>query len=618
MDADEFLAEVRAQVVRAGEEFRLATDVDAPHLPRLEAEDVVDDERDLRVRLEVAPFLRRPELLRKTPLTWDAQLVALGSAIAVVRRVVRCFIYARISEDREGAHLATERQVEDCEELAAQLSTPTVEYRIVRLFEDNDLSAYTGKPRPDYKAMLDALRNDEADCVLAWHTDRLHRSPVELEEYIDVCGPNGIDTRTVKAGQLDLSTATGRMIARQLGVQARYEVERMIERSKRARDQKVGRGEYAGGPRPFGYEKDGVTPRTLECPDCGRVGPDGFPVRRQCDGCGAVDRFTRNLACEACEAKDTLQVTRVCGDCGTTATFAEGSEAAVVRDAAPAVLSGASLGSLVAAAKTAGLMTSHGKVHRAPNFRSVLLRPRNVGLMQHRGEIVGRADWMPLMDEPTWRSMVAVLEDPARLPSATNARKHLGSNIYVCGVCGATLKASSKPNRRGGGTRPVYRCRDKDCVTRDLPDLDSFVILQLMDRLARENTEDLTAPREEPVNVRALQDEMRSARRMLDDLATALGKGEMDMQEWRAAAGPARKRLAAAEDAMKDAVKRNPAAELIGAEDPEAVWMSEAFDLSRKRATIDYLMKVTVHTARRGRMVGGSYFDAETIEIEWK
>ncbi|MFE4574090.1 hypothetical protein, partial [Paenibacillus chitinolyticus] len=128
-----------------------------------------------------------------------------------------------------------------------------------------------------------------------------------------------------------------------------------------------------------------------------------------------------------------------------------------------------------------------------------------------------------------------------------------------------------------GGTRPVYRCRDKDCVTRDLPDLDSFVILQLMDRLARENTEDLTAPREEPVNVRALQDEMRSARRMLDDLATALGKGEMDMQEWRAAAGPARKRLAAAEDAMKDAVKRNPAAELIGAEDPEAVWMSEAW-----------------------------------------
>ena len=184
------------------------------------------------------------------------------SAIRVVRQVIRCFIYARISEDREGAHLATERQTDDCRELAERLSTPAVEYRVVQVFEDNDLSAYSGKPRPRYQAMLEALRNNEADCVLAWHTDRLHRSPTELERYIDVCAPAAIPTRTVKAGDLDLSTATGRMIARQLGVQARYEVERMIERSKRARDQKATHGEYAGGPRPFGYEDDGQTPNT--------------------------------------------------------------------------------------------------------------------------------------------------------------------------------------------------------------------------------------------------------------------------------------------------------------------------------------------------------------------
>jgi len=381
------------------------------------------------------------------------------SAIRVVRQVVRCFIYARISEDREGAHLATERQTDDCRALAQQLSTPQVEYQIVRVFEDNDLSAYTGKPRPDYRAMLDALRNGEAECVLAWHTDRLHRSPVELEEYIDVCGPAGIDTRTVKAGQLDLSTATGRMIARQLGVQARYEVERLIERSRRARDQKVGRGEYSGGPRPFGYEPDGVTPRTLHCPDCGRTGPDGFSVRRQCDGCGAVDRFNRNLVCQACNAADTLAVTRVCDACGTEAHFEAGSEAATVRDMAEAVLSGTSLNSLATTLTKEGMGTSHGNIQRGPNLRAILLRPRNAGLMKHRGDVVGRADWMPLLDEPTWRGVVSVLEDPSRIPSVPNTRRHLGSNIYQCGVCGATLKASSKPNRRGGGTRPVYRCR---------------------------------------------------------------------------------------------------------------------------------------------------------------
>lgn len=542
----------------------------------------------------------------------------LEPAITVVRKVIRCFIYARISEDREGAHLATERQVDDCRAIAGQLSTPQAEYQIVRVFEDNDLSAYSGKRRPDYQAMLTALRDDEADCVIAWHTDRLHRSPVELEEYIDICGPKGIDTRTVKAGQLDLSTATGRMIARQLGVQARYEVERMIERSRRARDQKVEHGEYTGGPRPFGYEADGVTPRALLCPDCGRTGPDGFTVRRQCDGCGAVDRFARNLACQDCEAKDTLTVTHVCADCGVEAGFEKGSEAAMVREAADAILAGTSLNSLAREMTNAGLVTSHGKQQRSANLRAVLLRPRNAGLMKHRGDVVGRADWMPLMDEATWRSMAAVLEDPARMPSATNARKHLGSNIYLCGVCGATLKASSKPNRRGGGTRPVYRCRAKDCVTRDLPDLDTYVIIQLMERLARPDAPELLSPREDPVDVRALQGEMRAARRRVDELAASFGAGEMDRQEWRAASGPARTRLQAAEDKMKAAVKRNPAAELISSDDPVALWNSPDFDLSRKRANIDYLMSVTVHPARRGRMPGGGYFDESTVEVDWR
>ncbi|MER5750586.1 recombinase family protein [Streptomyces sp. NPDC002088] len=539
----------------------------------------------------------------------------LETAITVVRRVVRCFIYARISEDREGAHLATERQTDDCRALAEQLSTPQVEYRIVRVFEDNDLSAYTGKPRPDYKAMLDALRNGEADCVLSWHTDRLHRSPVELEEYIDVCAPGDIDTRTVKAGQLDLSTATGRMIARQLGVQARYEVERMIERSKRARDQKATHGEYAGGPRPFGYESDGRTPRTLECPHCGRRGPKGFTLQQHCDACEAVDQFSRDLVCQACKAKDTLVVVYCCDRCDTPATFAEGSEAALVRDAGASVLAGAALNALASAAVEAGVTTSHGNNHRGSNLRAILLRPRNAGLLQHRGEIVGRANWMRLMDEPVWRSVVAVLEDPSRIPSVPNTRKHLGSNIYECMVCGATLKASSKSDGRGH-TRAVYRCREGDCVTRNLAGLDKYVQLVFLSRLQRDDAAALLLQREDPVDVKAIQQDMRAARATLDDLAAALGAGEMDRQEWLAARAPARRRLEDAEARMSSAVKANPLAELVGAEDPVAAW--NALDLSRKRAALDYAMTVRVGPARRGRLPGGAYFDESSVEIGWK
>ena len=143
---------------------------------------------------------------------------------------MQAVIYARISRDREGAGVGVERQAEDCRDLADRLG-----WTVVGTFTDNDVSAYSGKLRPGYRAMLDALEAGKAGAVLAWHTDRLHRSPVELEEFIDLCDRRGIDVRTVRAGTVDLSTASGKMVARMLGAAARHEVEHNIERQKRAK-----------------------------------------------------------------------------------------------------------------------------------------------------------------------------------------------------------------------------------------------------------------------------------------------------------------------------------------------------------------------------------------------
>ena len=51
-------------------------------------------------------------------------------------------MYARISEDREGAGLGVERQLEDQCVLFGQLGL-----RLAGVYADNDLSAFTGKPR---------------------------------------------------------------------------------------------------------------------------------------------------------------------------------------------------------------------------------------------------------------------------------------------------------------------------------------------------------------------------------------------------------------------------------------------------------------------------------------
>jgi DNA invertase Pin-like site-specific DNA recombinase len=70
--------------------------------------------------------------------------------------------------------------------------------------------AVGGKRRPRYEALLADIEAGAIDVVIAWRPDRLHRSPLELETYIDLSDQFGIQTHTVQAGAWDLSTPSGR------------------------------------------------------------------------------------------------------------------------------------------------------------------------------------------------------------------------------------------------------------------------------------------------------------------------------------------------------------------------------------------------------------------------
>lgn len=156
-------------------------------------------------------------------------------------------LYLRISQDRVGAGLGVERQQEDCRELARRL-----ELDVAEVYVDNDVSAYSGKRRPAYEQLLHDILDGTIDAVIAWHTDRLHRSPpTELERYIEVCDKRSVPTYTVRAGgALDLSSAAGRMQARISGAVARHESEQKGERVRRAKQQAQLAGKFLGGRRP--------------------------------------------------------------------------------------------------------------------------------------------------------------------------------------------------------------------------------------------------------------------------------------------------------------------------------------------------------------------------------
>src|SRR4051812_18324886 len=111
--------------------------------------------------------------------------------MAVKRETTRAGIYVRISQDRAGDELGIKRQRDDCHKLAKGRG-----WAVAEVFADDDTSAYSGRRRPAYDRLLDAIKNGEIGAVVAWHPDRLHRSPSELEHFIDVVNASGAAVAT--------------------------------------------------------------------------------------------------------------------------------------------------------------------------------------------------------------------------------------------------------------------------------------------------------------------------------------------------------------------------------------------------------------------------------------
>ncbi|MET4003861.1 DNA invertase Pin-like site-specific DNA recombinase [Arthrobacter sp. UYCu511] len=98
----------------------------------------------------------------------------------------RCAIYARISDDKRGEGLGVERQEEACRALAERNG-----WEVTLVEVDNSISAYSGKPRPAYMRMVEAIKRGEVDIVIAWQLDRLYRRMKDLEAYIDLVEETG-------------------------------------------------------------------------------------------------------------------------------------------------------------------------------------------------------------------------------------------------------------------------------------------------------------------------------------------------------------------------------------------------------------------------------------------
>ncbi|WP_343907290.1 recombinase family protein, partial [Nocardioides aquiterrae] len=164
-------------------------------------------------------------------------------------------IYARISSDQDGTRAGVGRQVEDCRKLAADLG-----WTVAAEYVDNDLSAYTGKHRPEYQRMMADLAEGLIDAVLVYNIDRLTRRPAELEAFSEAIQAAGVRHVRFVTGDANMLTDDGMLHLRILGAFAAKESANISRRIMRKMEQVAAEGRpHGGSQRPFGYERDMVT-----------------------------------------------------------------------------------------------------------------------------------------------------------------------------------------------------------------------------------------------------------------------------------------------------------------------------------------------------------------------
>ncbi len=461
-------------------------------------------------------------------------------------------VYVRISSDTTGEGLGVARQKADCLALAERNGWP-----VAQVYVDNDVSAFSGKVRPAYASMLADVESGRIGAVVAWHGDRLQRSPLELEGFISLVEATGCIVATVQSGEIDLTTPSGRLHARTWGGFARYESELKSARIRSKLAQNAEAGKHHGGSRPFGWEDDRIALKP--------------------------------------------------------------AEAEVVRLAADRLLTGHSIKAIVRELNAgdvppAGTAKRPGTVWRDITVRGMLLRCRNAGLRRHHDattEVAGK--WEPILDRATWDQVRLILTDPSRRTAPGSAgRKHLlSAGIALCGLCGGPMR-SAKGRAYKGVSKPIYRCKASSCLTRDMAALDAYVAGIVCARLSRPDAVHLLRPDTESaavIRARAQVDELRGR---LEVAAADYADGAIDAAQMRTITARLRPRIEAAERVIPaPAPKVSAVAQLVGVGDAERVWAG--LDVSVRRQVLDAVMSVVVHPTRRG-----PGFREDDIEIRWR
>lgn len=411
-------------------------------------------------------------------------------------------------------------------------------WQVAGEYVDNSISASDSrKKRPGYDRLVRDYEAGAFDAIVCYDLDRLTRQPRQLEDWIEAAERRDLALVTAN-GEADLTTDGGRMYARIKLAVARGEVER---KSKRQQDAAKQRSEL--GKPPLGVRLTGYTPK-------GELVPDEAKI---------VERIFETFL----ELRNLRAVARSLND--------------------------------------DGIETRRGKPWHPSTVQTILRNPRYAGRAVYRGEVTGqRGAWVPIVSDEDYEAVQAILDNPDRVSNTgSTARKHLGSGLYLCAVCGEPVSAWS-------GAR--YRCRSGAHVNRAQGPVDTYVRAVIAARLSV--VADLLTPttKAEAKIVEAVG----RARERLARNDEDYDEGYIDGPRYKAARDRGERDLRDAQAALAAAQANVELSALAGAPDPGQAFLGAP--LMVQRAVVATLAVVKLSKGTRHSRT----FDPETVRIEWK
>lgn len=276
-------------------------------------------------------------------------------------------------------------------------------------------------------------------------------------------------------------------------------------------------------------------------------------------------------------------------------------------------LAGDSLRSICVDLNGDGVRTVTGKQWSPQTLRRMLLSARISGQREHKGEIVAKAEWEPIITPAETQRLRAKLGDPDRRTNRS-ARRYLLARLLRCGHCGARLY--SRP-RDDGSRRYVCAsgpgfggCGKLTIVAVPLEQFIVEAVLHRLDSPALPNALNGAAADPEGSEWQA---EIERTQAKLDELAALWAEGEITRSEWLSARGPIEKRLDAAKKRLA-ALNRTTALtpHLGNGAELRSRW--EGMTLTRQQQIVAALLEhVVVGPGRRGL----NRFDESRLQPVW-